>query len=208
MLREAGEVFGKVVLDMGCGEGRFCRMLRERGAAAVGLDPTPFLIETAHRRDPSGHYLRASGECLPLRDASFDLVVSYLTLVDIPDYRSAIREMARVTKPGGKLLIANLNNFASTSTGWYRNEEGEKLHYPVDHYMEERPLWLEWKDIRIVNWHRPLSAYMECFLGAGLRLERYLEPVPPPEAIAQRPDLAEDVRVPVFNVMVWSKEGP
>ena len=45
--------------------------------------------------------------------ASFDLVVSYLTLVDIADFRTAIGEMTRVLKPGGALLIANLTGFTS-----------------------------------------------------------------------------------------------
>ena len=46
-------------------------------------------------------------------DASFDLVVSYITLVDIPDFRAAIREMARVLRPGGALLMANLTGYIS-----------------------------------------------------------------------------------------------
>jgi 2-polyprenyl-3-methyl-5-hydroxy-6-metoxy-1,4-benzoquinol methylase len=40
-------------LDVGCGEGRFCRRLKARGVAAIGIDPTPQLLETARQRDPS-----------------------------------------------------------------------------------------------------------------------------------------------------------
>jgi len=100
-------------LDVGCGEGRFCRQLKARGVAAIGIDPTPQLLETARQRDPSGDYRLGRAEQLAFDDASFDLVVSYVTLVDIPDYRAGIREMARVLKPGGSLLIANLTGFAS-----------------------------------------------------------------------------------------------
>jgi ubiquinone/menaquinone biosynthesis C-methylase UbiE len=95
-------------LDVGCGEGRFCRMLKAAGVNAVGIDPTPQLLETARRSDPSGDYRSGRAERLEFESASFDLVVSYLTLLDIADFRTAIGEMTRVLKPGGSLLIANL----------------------------------------------------------------------------------------------------
>src|SRR5689334_20980747 len=98
-------------LDVGCGEGRFCRMLKAAGVAATGIDPTPALLETAQRRDPDGDYRSGRAEQLEFPDSNFDLVVSYITLVDIPDFRAAIREMARVLRPGGSLLIANLTGY-------------------------------------------------------------------------------------------------
>ena len=76
-------------LDVGCGEGRFCRRLK--CVAAIGIDPTQRLLETARQRDPSGDYRLGRAEQLAFDDASFDLVVSYVTLVDIPDYRAGIR---------------------------------------------------------------------------------------------------------------------
>ena len=72
-------------LDVGCGEGRFCRMLKSRGVDAVGVDPTSALIAVARTRDAHGTYVKATGERLPFREGAFDLVVSYLSLIDIPD---------------------------------------------------------------------------------------------------------------------------
>ena len=100
-------------LDVGCGEGRFCRLLNARGIRTVGVDPTPALLERARALDPMGDYRLGIGEALPAEDASYDLVVSYLTLIDIPDYQAAIGEMARVLRPGGSLLVANLTSFAT-----------------------------------------------------------------------------------------------
>jgi demethylmenaquinone methyltransferase/2-methoxy-6-polyprenyl-1,4-benzoquinol methylase len=102
MLGLCGEVEGKDVADIGCGEGRFCRMLAARGARTVGVDPTVELIAEARRQQPGGVFHAVGGEALPLADASMDLVVSYVALVDIPDFRAAIREMARVLRPGGR----------------------------------------------------------------------------------------------------------
>src|SRR5690606_16488180 len=83
-------------LDVGCGEGRFCRLLRGEGIETIGIDPTEALLEQARRRDPSGDYRLGRAEKLDFADGSFDLVVSYLTLIDIEDIDAAIFEMARV----------------------------------------------------------------------------------------------------------------
>ncbi len=104
-------------LDVGCGEGRFCRMLAAEGIATIGIDPTARLLAAARTRDPQGRYLEGRAEALPFDDASFDLVISYLTLIDIEDYAGGIAEMARVLRPGGSLLIANLNSSAPRATG-------------------------------------------------------------------------------------------
>src|SRR5690242_13409159 len=90
MLEVCGDVRDKAVLDVGCGEGRFCRMLASRGAKVTGVDPTERLIEEARMLDSNGRHVVAGGEALPFPNRSFDLVVSYVTLVDIADFRAAI----------------------------------------------------------------------------------------------------------------------
>ena len=193
------------VLDIGCGEGRFCRMLRQNGVAHVtGIDPTPALIEAARIRDPLSTYIEAGAEELPFAAESFDLAISYLSLLDIPDLDVAIPEMARVIKPGGRLLIANLNSFKSAcgDEGWVMGANGERLHYPVDNYLSERRMWSEYRGIRVANYHRPLSTYMRLLLGAGLQLVHFDEPAP----IEGAPKRAEYfLRVPWYLVMEWVK---
>ena len=203
MARVASGAFKKA-LDVGCGEGRFCRMLKQAGVKATGIDPTRQLLELARCRDPSGDYRFGRAEQLEFTDASFDLVISYITLVDIPDYRAALKEMTRVLKPGGSLLMANLTGFTSACAdrGWVKGDGGQDLHFPVDRYLDERAIWLEWSGIRIENWHRPLSAYMSAFLENGLMLKYFAEPdsLSGTEAHRQRQH-----RVPWFVVMEWQR---
>jgi SAM-dependent methyltransferase len=201
--RVANGHFGNA-LDVGCGEGRFCRMLKAAGVRATGIDPMRRFIDVARQRDPEGDYRLGNAEALEFADASFDLVVSYITLVDIPDFRAAIREMARVLRPGGSLLIANLTGYISAclDKDWVRGDSGEYLHVAVDNYLVERPLWVEWSGIRVVNWHRPLDAYMKAFLDAGLILKFFSEPAP----VSGEADHQERARrVPWFVVMEWQR---
>jgi SAM-dependent methyltransferase len=191
-------------LDVGCGEGRFCRMLRERGIAAVGIDPTTALLQKARERDPAGDYREGRAETLEFAGGSFDLVVSYLTLIDIPDIRRAIPEMVRVLKPGGTLLIANLNSFVSACADvmWIRGADGSYLHYPLDNYLDERGMWVSWRGIRLKNWHRPLSVYMSLLLAQNLNLTYFDEPAP---HSGDREHIARYRRAPWHLVMEWRK---
>ena len=123
-------------------EGRFCRILRELGIATTGVDPTRRLIDEALRCDPAGDYRVGRAEALDFADGSFDLVVSYLSLIDIAGLQEAVGEMSRVLEPGGTLLIVNLASFstAGAEAGWIMAADGTRLHFAVDRYLEERAL--------------------------------------------------------------------
>ncbi|MET7245733.1 class I SAM-dependent methyltransferase [Methylobacterium sp. EM32] len=187
-------------LDVGCGEGRFCRMVQDHGVGTVGIDPTDALLRQARARDPAGVYLPGRAEALPFADGAFDLVVSYLTLIDIPDIRAAIPEMARVLAPGGTLLIANLTSFC-TAGAWTGDPDGVR-RFRIDDYLEERAEWAAWHGIRVHNWHRPLSLTMTLLLGQGLALRHFDEPAPQGGDPAK---VARYRRVPWFVVMEWEK---
>jgi len=187
-------------LDVGCGEGRFCRMLAERGIRTVGIDPTEALIAEARRRDPEGDYRIGRAEQLDAADASFDLVVSYLSLIDIPDLARAIAEMTRVLRPGGSLLIANLTSFNTAASPGLGARLG--LRPAVDRYFEERPEWVSWRGIRVQNWHRPLDTYMALLLEQGLELRHFGEPAP---YAGNALRIARYRRAPWFLIMEWRK---
>ena len=208
MLRLAGEVRGLRVLDVGCGEGRFMRMLAERGARPAGIDPIPQMLQASMERG-SGDLVRAMAEHLPFADASFDLVVSYVTLIDIPGYADAIASMARVLRPGGRLLVANLG-FVTAGYGWEKAEDGTRLYQKIDRYADEWSQVYDWVAlgggrIRIENHHRPLANYMQAYLGAGLILRAFEEPVPQDQSLREQHYFEDWFRVPIFNVMLWEK---
>ena len=197
-------------LDVGCGEGRFCRMMSAHGIQTTGIDPTPQFLKTAMGKDTAGTYVQARGEDIPFEDASFDLVVSYLSLIDIEGFEEALAEMARVLRPGGQLLIANLNSFITAlpdgvqNSGWIEDESGQRTHYGVDNYMKRREAWTEWRGIKVLNYHRPLRDYMRVPLKLGLNLIDFEEPSPwrkgGPDGFER-----DHSRVPFFVITNWQK---
>ena len=190
-------------LDVGCGEGRFCRKLQTLGIATVGIDPTAELVERARALDPAGDYRIESAETLNVAAGAFDLVVSYLSLVDIRELSTAVVKMVEALRPGGTLLIANLTSFnsAGTAAGWTQSADG-RTQFCIDHYLEERPVSVSWRGISVVNWHRPLSTYMTLLLAQGLELRHFSEPAPS----GGDPQRNEKYRrVPYFYIMEWQR---
>jgi SAM-dependent methyltransferase len=189
------------VLDVGCGEGRFCRMLEARGLATTGVDPTAALIERARTLHPQGDYRVEGAEVMTV--GPHDLIVCYLSLIDMPDLDAALSRIVAAIRPGGHLLIANLTAFntAAVHLGWVKPLIGEPS-FPIDHYLEERPRRTAWRGVDIVNHHRPLKRYMQALLGHGLTLTNFDEP----PATGGPPDKRDRYnRVPNFHIMCWRK---
>jgi ubiquinone/menaquinone biosynthesis C-methylase UbiE len=166
------------LLDLGCGEGRFCRLLAGEVPEVAGIDPTAALIARAQGLGGAAYHL-GRAEDLPFADASFDMVVSYLSLLDIEKIETALDEVTRVLRPGGVLLIANLTGFATASAikggGWTVRDDGT-TEIVLRNYLEPHANLAEWRGIRVTNWHRPLSFYMTQLLQRGFALVYFDEP--------------------------------
>lgn len=210
MLRECGDVSSKQVLDCGCGEGRFCRILANRHAAYVlGIDLCEPMIRAAcEYPHESIEYRVADVQNLSfLTDNSFDVTVSYLNQCDLPDYQANTREVFRVLKPGGRFVIANLHPMKSAVGGWCKSEDGIKQHAILDRYFDQGERKWNMMGVRFTNYHRTLSSYLNCFLETGFILRRLIEPTLNPEQLLQYPELDDELRVPNFIVFHLIKPG-
>jgi SAM-dependent methyltransferase len=116
MLDLLGDLAGARVLDIGCGDGALVRAFSARGATAVGVDPDPAMLAAARKRAAEAHisatFLEGRAESLPFPDASFDAVTAMTVLCFVPDAKGAMREMARVLRPGGRLVLGELGRWS------------------------------------------------------------------------------------------------
>lgn len=102
---------GDRLLDLGCGTGGVAEIAATSGATVVGIDLAPGLIETAKARAAERgltiDYRVGDCESLDLDDATFDLVGSSVGIMFAPDHEATASELARVTRPGGRIALAN-----------------------------------------------------------------------------------------------------
>ncbi len=141
--RLLGDPAGLLLLDVGCGDGAFTRQIAGRGARAVGLDADPGMLDVARQGSPSGAaepwWVRGLAQRLPVRDACCDVVVAVTMLCFLADRqaRQAMREMARVLKPGGRLILGELSPWSLWAVrrrvrGWLGSSlwRGARFHGP------------------------------------------------------------------------------
>jgi ubiquinone/menaquinone biosynthesis C-methylase UbiE len=103
---------GELILDVGCGTGRYVRELARRGARTVGVDPSTAMLAVARAaRAPTGgpSYVRATGEALPLRSGVFDGVIIVTTLEFATDPNALLSEAVRVSRAGGRVVVGALS---------------------------------------------------------------------------------------------------
>ncbi|MBI5462996.1 MAG: methyltransferase domain-containing protein [Gammaproteobacteria bacterium] len=117
-LRHAALAPGERVLDVGCGTGVLTRLAAEAVGATgyvVGIDPGPRMLAEARRTSAASaariEFRLAAIEALPFGDASFDAVLSSLMLHHLPPdmKRAGLKEVYRVLKPGGRLIVVDVD---------------------------------------------------------------------------------------------------
>jgi ubiquinone/menaquinone biosynthesis C-methylase UbiE len=103
---------GDAVLDAGCGAGRLCAFLKEKGISYTGIDASAELIAIAGKNHPDAHFVMGDILTLPFSDHTFNTIFCIATLHHIPGKKMrqrAIREFYRVLKPNGHLIMTNWN---------------------------------------------------------------------------------------------------
>ncbi|MEU6074104.1 class I SAM-dependent methyltransferase [Micromonospora sp. NPDC047074] len=185
ILRLAGNVSGRRILDAGCGSGPLSAALRAKGAVVTGFDVSAAMVDLARQRlgeDADLHVADLSAP-LPFADAEFDDVVASLVLHYLEDWSGPLAELRRVLKPGGRLLLS-VNHPAGYLVEYPEADYFALTKYSEDYVMDGRTVWLTF-------WHRPLHAMADAFAAAGFRITTISEPPPSPDTPAELlpPDL-------------------
>ena len=96
------------VCDMGCGPGQIARYLRDAGATVFGLDLSPRMLEQARQLNPDISFQEGNMMSLDLPDGTIAGIAAFYAIVNVPkeSLPLVLREMQRVLKPGGLLLLA------------------------------------------------------------------------------------------------------
>ena len=187
ILRLAGDVSGRRILDAGCGSGPLAEALREKGAVVSGFDASAAMVDLARQRLGGDADVRVAdlGEPLPFADDEFDVVVASLVLHYLQDWAGPLTELRRVLKPGGRLIVSVIHPSV------YAIVDPEADYFALTQYSEDYVF--AGRTVVLTYWHRPLHAVTDAFIGAGFRIAAVSEPPPAPDTPREvlPPDLEE-----------------
>ena len=168
-------------LDAACGTGRYSAYLTDRDHTVIGVDRSPAMLEKARAKLPQSDFREGDLEALPVEDASVDAAVCALALVHLEEIEPAMQELARVLRPGGRLILSDVHPFLIL-LGWqaqFRTASGDAAFMRIHPHL--------------------LSEYTRAGERAGLRMRHCFEPLLTVEAA--RTPAAE--RLPEANRAAW-----
>jgi len=214
MFAMLGNVEGKAILDLGCGEGGYARELTRRGARVIGVDGSGRLIAVARQRAQAdalnSQFVHTNASALNgIESNRFDLVVAAMSLMDVEDYEGAIREIYRVLCSGGELVMSITHPcFSAPVSGWIRDRADGLQVFAVDRYFER----VSWNSMitaafrsPVLRRHRPLEDYMLAPIRHGMSLREFGEPSVTSEELQRSHRFGKLARIPYFLFMRWQK---
>jgi SAM-dependent methyltransferase len=174
-----------VCLEVGCGTGVYARQVRDLGWTPAGID-----LSGAMLRHARGRLAVARGDAarLPFADACVPAVITVMAHTDMPAYPAALREVARVLRPGGVLVHVGVH---PCFCGGFTDGSDPAAVVIRPGYLDGRWTKESWADQgvrgKVGAEHFPLPSLLHAFVDAGLTLERFAEgPGPTPLTLAIR----------------------
>ncbi len=221
LLRTVGDVRGRRLLDLACGNGYLARRFARTGGRVTGVDGSAAMIERAQAREreqPLGiaYHVGDTAHLTMLDGAGMDVVACNMALMDIEDAAGTIREVGRVLRPGGR-FVASLSHPCFDIAGasaWVieRMDFTTTIWRKVSRYRECHAGQVPWRagDEHIAHttaYHRPLSWYVRALHHAGLAVTAFEEPEPTPEFLAGSPSGPWLGEIPLHCVIEATKGG-
>src|SRR5258708_7243214 len=204
------ELRDKNGLDLGCGFGWHCRYAREQQArSVVGIDLSEKMIARAREstNDSSIEYRRLAIEDIDLPASEFGVVLSSLALHYVERLDIVCRKVHHCLVPGGAFVLSGEHPVFSAlaAPDWYYGQDGERLHWPVDHYQDEGPRQARSLDHDVLKYHRTVATHLNGLIDAGFTITKLCEPQPTQDMLDKHPDMRDESRRPMFLLIAVVK---
>lgn len=201
---------GKYVLDLGCGYGWHCMYAAQNGAKYVlGTDISQKMLNIALKKN---HHPNIEYQCIAMEDIqglenSFDIVLSSLAFHYVFDYEQLIQNIHGWLKPLG-YLVFSVEHPVFTAQGkqdWYYDDDGNIMHFPVDHYFYEGVRHAQFLGEEVIKYHRTLTTYFNTLLVNGFEILNIIEPQPPKDMMNIE-GMQDEMRRPMMLIVLAQKK--
>lgn len=201
---------GKSVLDLGCGFGWHCRFAREQQASSViGVDISERMLQQAREKtnDPAISYIHMPIEDIEFSASEFDVVISSLAFHYIKSFEAICKKIYDYLKLGGTFIFSVEHPIFTSrpEQDWYRDEQGNPLHWPVDHYQAEGIRETTFLTEDVVKYHRTVSTYINDLIQVGFTIQAVRESKPSDEMLKNDPLMKDENRRPMFLIVSAEK---
>ena len=177
-----GEIKNKRILDAGCGEGYFSRILARKGAIVTGLEPSDMIKPAIDHNKIDNleiEYIKEDLCDFNYKKDYYDAVVSINVFMDIPDFEIALKSCVGVLKKNGILIFSILHpcftpiRLDSTTNEYSKYTDFDKKGYiEIEEYFKE----IQVNQANDVYNHRTLSTYVNKLISCGMTIEKIIEP--------------------------------
>lgn len=189
------------ILDAGCGQGYLCRKLAKKGAYVTGVEPALGLLDYAQKREQEESlgitYIQADLSTWKSLSNNFDIVIANMVLMDIPDFKSAMKNCIDALKKGGSFIFSILHPCFEEDIMW-----SEQPYVKVEEYLREYTK----KNIVSVSFHRTLSTYINLIIENNCQIKKIIEPQLSDELALKFVRHTRDNHVPSFLIMQAIKQ--
>lgn len=201
---------GKNVLDLGCGYGWHCIYAKEQGAESViGIDLSKKMIDKAKEKSKglSITYHQMPIEDIVFEKEQFDIIFSSLTFHYVQDLEALFRKIYQYLKKGGSFVFSMEHPVftAKNEQDWFRDENENRLHWPVDNYQDEGVRQTFFLGHEVVKYHRTVASILNMVINSGFSITQIAEPKPSEEIIEKYPEMKEELRRPIFIMVSAGK---
>ncbi len=186
VFKTLGDIKGKAILEIGCGNGYFARLLAKKGAKVTSIDLSKKLIALAVKKEklkPFGikYLLRNASSLHGIKSKSFDIVIANMCLMDIADAQGATKEAFRVLKEDGRFLLSITHpvfNIVGDEWTVLKAEDGKTyfaraVYKYLSPVKEKFKLWAS--GIQTDMYHRSIQTYFKYLLSSGFFIDEFME---------------------------------
>lgn len=198
-------------MDLGCGFGWHCRYAIEQGAKSViGIDISERMLKKAQEMttSPLIEYIKKPIEDIDYHPNTFDVVISSLTFHYIESFDDICKKINYCLSSGGEFIFS-VEHPIFTSYGnqeWYYDEQGNRLHWPVDRYFIEGIRKANFLGEEVIKYHKTLTTYINNLIMANFEVTKLIEPKPEESMLKDSSEMQDELRRPMMLLISAKKK--